>query len=244
MTDLSRSLLSAARDGLQPDAAAMARVRARVAAIAAAPIAPASPAQAAADATKVASVATKPLLVAGASIVGLVGVVIAIAVVQRRVAPSSAPGIEIAVRATSTETVDPRLVVHTAPVAAPPAARPPSGDPLVAAMPATHEVSIEKSRPTSRRDAAAGSATLTREVELVDRAMLHLRHGAPNDALAELAIYRRETHGQGQLAEDAAAIDIEARCRLGRDVADILAAFDRRWPSSAQRARLMDACER
>jgi hypothetical protein len=234
MNDLSRSLLSAARDGLQPDAAAMARVRAKVAAVAAAPIAQATsvPAQAAVPAVKVAPIATK-LVVAGASLAGLVGVVVAIAVIQNRFTASSAPGIEIAGRTDPSESTEPRRDVSTAPVAAPPA------DDVV-----TAEVQREKSQAAVRRDQRVELATLAREVELVDRAMLHLRNGAPNDALAELAIYRRETHGQGQLAEDAAAVDIEARCKLGRDVADILAAYDRRWPTSAQRARLADACKR
>jgi hypothetical protein len=88
-------------------------------------------------------------------------------------------------------------------------------------------------------------ATLAREVELVDRAMTALRAGQPDHALAAIAVFERETAGHGQLAEDAAAIDIEARCRLhDADLGARLAAFDARWPHSAQRPRLTAACAR
>jgi hypothetical protein len=79
--------------------------------------------------------------------------------------------------------------------------------------------------------------SLAREVELIDRAMVALRADDPGSALATLTIYQHETAGHGQLAEDAAAIDIEARCRRHEPVSDLLAAFERRWPHSAQRTR-------
>jgi hypothetical protein len=79
-------------------------------------------------------------------------------------------------------------------------------------------------------------------VELIDRAMLLVRRGDARDALVTVATFQRETRGHGQMAEDAAAIDIEARCRLREDVTSRLAAFDRRWPTSAQRSRLQDVC--
>jgi hypothetical protein len=45
------------------------------------------------------------------------------------------------------------------------------------------------------------------------------------------------------MAEDAAAIAIEAHCTLGDDVRAKLEAFDHAFPSSAQRARLAAACK-
>lgn len=84
--------------------------------------------------------------------------------------------------------------------------------------------------------------SLAREVELVDRAMSALRAGQPQDALASIALYHRETGDRGQLLEDASAIDIEASCTLHLDVSAKLAAFDATWPSSAQRSRLTSAC--
>ena len=92
--------------------------------------------------------------------------------------------------------------------------------------------------------AAAGPVeiSLAREVELIDRAMSSLRAGHADDALTAIALYHRETADRGQLLEDASAIDIEASCTLHLDVSTKLAAFDRAWPSSAQRSRLTTAC--
>jgi hypothetical protein len=81
-----------------------------------------------------------------------------------------------------------------------------------------------------------------REVELIDDAMASLRGGHATDALAAVAAYHRETADHGQLAEEASAIEIEASCNLHLDVRARLTAFDRTWPSSAQRARLSAAC--
>ncbi|HWU87301.1 MAG TPA: hypothetical protein VN253_08500, partial [Kofleriaceae bacterium] len=86
-------------------------------------------------------------------------------------------------------------------------------------------------------------ADLAREVELVDRAMAALHRGDPSGALAAVHAHGVETAGAGQLAEDAAAIEIEALCRLhDPSVGAKLAAFDARWPESAQRARLPTRC--
>jgi hypothetical protein len=87
-----------------------------------------------------------------------------------------------------------------------------------------------------------GPVELAREVELLDDAMAALRADRPARALSAILSFERETLGRGQLAEDAAAIELEARCRLGEDVAARLDAFDRRWPESAQRARITSAC--
>jgi hypothetical protein len=72
--------------------------------------------------------------------------------------------------------------------------------------------------------------------------MVALRSNDPTTALRSLATFERETLGHAQLAEDAAAIELEARCALREDVTAKLAAFDRKWPSSAQRARVRAAC--
>ncbi|HET9622811.1 MAG TPA: hypothetical protein VFP84_15665, partial [Kofleriaceae bacterium] len=90
---------------------------------------------------------------------------------------------------------------------------------------------------------APASATLAREVELVDLAMAALHHGDPRAALRTVATHGAETAGRGQLAEDAAAIEVEALCQLREPAAaGKLDAFDRRFPHSAQRARLTAAC--
>ncbi|MGN6104351.1 MAG: hypothetical protein ACTHU0_04545 [Kofleriaceae bacterium] len=86
-------------------------------------------------------------------------------------------------------------------------------------------------------------ADLAREVALVDRAMSSLRGGDPAGALDAVRLHARETAGDGQLAEDAAAIEIEALCRLhDASARDKLAAFDARWPASAQRTRITRRC--
>jgi hypothetical protein len=72
--------------------------------------------------------------------------------------------------------------------------------------------------------------------------MVSLRKHAPGAAIEAIRVFDRETQGHGQMAEDAAAIAIEAHCALGDDVTDALARFDRTWPSSAQRERIQTAC--
>lgn len=70
-----------------------------------------------------------------------------------------------------------------------------------------------------------------------------LRAADPRAALAILRIYASEAGDRGQLAEDAAAIEIEALCRLHDPAAAArLAAFDARWPRSIERGRAMLAC--
>jgi hypothetical protein len=85
-------------------------------------------------------------------------------------------------------------------------------------------------------------ASLGREVELIDNAMAAIRRHDAASALQTLTTFERETLGQAQLAEDAAAIELEARCALREDVTAKLAAFDTKWPSSAQRSRISTAC--
>lgn len=206
MTDLSRNLLAAAREGLSPDAAIAARVRARVAATVGVP---------AALAPVKATATTGVLKVAGS--LALLGVLaIALVALPRKTERPSAPQ----VTAPSVELDEPRAAVRVA-----------SAEPTVAAAPIVA---------TSPR--AVAPATLAREVELIDRAMLALKSGAAPAALDAIAIFERETQHHGQMAEDAAAIAIEAHCVLEHDVTARLAAFDRSYPSSAQRTRLQQTC--
>jgi hypothetical protein len=44
------------------------------------------------------------------------------------------------------------------------------------------------------------------------------------------------------MAEEAAAIEIEARCTLREDVISALADFDRKRPESEQRERIQTTC--
>ena len=62
--------------------------------------------------------------------------------------------------------------------------------------------------------------------------------------LGAIRVFERETLGRGQLAEDAAAIEIEERGVLGEDVTALLASFDRTWLESAQRERIQCRCFR
>lgn len=84
---------------------------------------------------------------------------------------------------------------------------------------------------------------LAREVELIDLAMAALKSGDAAGALATVHMHARETRGAGQLAEDAAAIEVEALCRLhDPSVAAKLDSFDASFPRSAQRSRLTTVC--
>src|SRR5262249_19093238 len=62
---------------------------------------------------------------------------------------------------------------------------------------------------------APAAATLAREIQLVDRAMASLRAQRYAAVLITVHTYDAETAGGGQLAEDAAAIAVEAMCRSG-----------------------------
>jgi len=84
---------------------------------------------------------------------------------------------------------------------------------------------------------------LAREVELLDGAMTALRRGDARGALHAVQLHAAETAGKGQLAEDAAAIEIEALCHLHEPTTNAkLEAFDARFPRSAQRSRLDNKC--
>nr|MBA3539244.1 hypothetical protein [Deltaproteobacteria bacterium] len=132
----------------------------------------------------------------------------------------------------------------------------PSVTPAVAVEQDLPEVAIGKTRDEPRRVAtgrpeagqpasAAKPTSLAREVELIDGAMASLRTGDARAALVAIRNYDSETAGTGQLAEDAAAIQVEALCAIKDPTAVTrLATFDQRYPRSAQRSRLADACTR
>jgi hypothetical protein len=247
MTDLSHKLLAAARDGLAPDEAVAERVRARVAAAigaasatcavtttgtatAATPAGPAATAVIGGGAGSFAAQLATVLLVVGV-------IATTIAVVVSRTSLESSRSSDVPSLAITTIDVDePAHAVQVVAV-----------EPALPAAPRTPTAERTSRTATAHARADAGDQqaaqpSLSREVELIDLAMLALRRGAPSAALATLGSYDTETRGRGQMAEEAAAIDIEARCRLGEDVGDRVEAFDRRWPSSAQRARLHAAC--
>jgi hypothetical protein len=204
----------------------MARVRARVAASVAA--------STGAAAAIPAKAATGLGLKLGVSALVL-GAVAAGIVLTRPSSPrAAAPSIAIG----SAEADQPNGVVQVA--ATEPA---PAPSATVEAAP-TARPSVAPARPSQASAAAPTEepVSLAREVELIDRAMLLVRRGDAREALTVIATYQRETRGDGQMAEDAAAIDIEARCGLHEDVTARLARFDRVWPTSAQRSRLQDRC--
>lgn len=200
LSESSRALLDAARQGLAPDAAAIGRVRAKVAA----------------TGGLLAGVGAKLLVLA--VLAGIGGVVLA----TRGHGEGSAPTVSVP------EPAAVEVVQATATIARvdPPPPAPAAAQRRVAPV----LVVVER------------HADLAREVALIDAAMTALRTD-PGQALATIQIYDTETAGHGQLAEDAAAIAIEARCALHEPGAQArLAGFDARWPTSAQRARLTEAC--
>jgi hypothetical protein len=212
----SRALLDAAREGMSPDAAAIARVRAKVGA-------------SIGGATIAGSLAGK---------LGVLGLVVALAtgaVLLRRdpEVPSFLPNAVDEQPRTSrdqpTQIVAREEMPDREPIAMPPmiVSRPPA-----AATP-----------DPAPRVAAARHVDLRREVELIDQAMAAMKRGDAATALAAVRTHALETAGTGQLAEDATAIEVEALCKLHDPrVGEKLAAFDERWPDSAQRSRLTTSC--
>ena len=218
MSPSTRALLAAAREGLGPDPGAAARVRARLDA------ALAGTATAAAPAAATGSLALK----LAALVVAAAGAVAVVTIPQRAAAPTSAPALTLD-EAAQLDVPAPTVQGATREPAAPP--------PL---EPVAVHLAMPPEAPPPRSPAA--EVSLAREVELIDDAMASLRAGDPTAALAAIAAFHRETGDRGQLLEEATAIDIEASCKLHLDVTSKLAAFDRTWPSSPQRARLTAAC--
>jgi hypothetical protein len=221
MTELSptsRALLDAARDGLSPDAAALRRVRGKV------------------DAAVGGAVAGGSAMIAKLAIVSAFALLVAGAVVLRgedddQLAPALTFGASVSAPAVENHRV------HEAP---PPAA---THIEMPAQRASRPVIFVEETPPPPVVAPVPRGIDLAREVELVDAAMASLRTGDAKAALASVRLHRAETNGRGQLAEDAAAIEIESLCKLhDRNVVAKLEAFDARWPESAQRSRLSTNC--
>jgi hypothetical protein len=232
----ARALLDAAREGLSPDPAAIRRVHGRI--------------HAAASGAAVGTALGAKL--------GVAGLIAAIAIgaafyLQRGPvsspvpSPAAPPSVERARPPARAEGPE-RAVGHAA---APTAV---SDEDLITIEPATAPVRRRDPRgptsvsPRSPRDAAPAPGAprvieLGREVALIDLAMAALRRSDAAAALRAMQEYAAEAGDAGQLRQDAAAIEIEALCKLGDPGArDKRAAFDARFPHSAQRARLEAAC--
>jgi len=189
LSEASRALLAAARQGMSPDAAAVKRVHAKV------------------SGGLLAGVAAKLMLVAIVAVGG--GAIVA---AQHRGSQGDAPVVNVA-PAAEVRPIEPRVAHVEAPPPAP---------------------AVTTAKPAARHE-----VDLAREVTLIDQAST----AAPAAALTILSVYDAETGGRGQLAEDAAALGIEARCKLGEDVVAVRAAFEARWPSSAHDATIRAACD-
>lgn len=219
----ARSLLDAAA-GAGPDAAAIARMRARIDA------AVATPAVGGAMASKL-------------GLIGLVAIVIVGTAGLARLATRSDDTTAVA----SFEVVDPPAHSrHTSRESNEPM-RGTAGDSSRDPRPRTkHASDANPTTPlatvtpvTASRHAVTSTVDLAREVELVDRATAALRRGDAAAAITAVRLHATETADHGQLAEDAAAIEIEALCTLhDPSTTRRLTAFDARWPVSAQRSRL------
>ncbi|HEX5058859.1 MAG TPA: hypothetical protein VFV99_05835 [Kofleriaceae bacterium] len=254
MTELSRSLIAAAREGLAPDDAVAARVRAKVAAAVGATAA--TGAAAAIPAAKVGS--SSLLLKLGAALLA-VGAVATVVVVARPNRGGEAPRVDVAPRAGDEVRSEVRVVAPAEPPLQPDRSQPVVSQPEHHAHVQSTSDAVEDGAESREPDDGAASAhpskargsrvapeeegvSLAREVELIDLAGVSLKRRAPHAALEAIKAYERETHGRGQMAEEAAAIAIEARCNMDLDVTAAIERFDARWPESAQRERIQTAC--
>jgi hypothetical protein len=216
LSPAARALLDAARPAMGPDAAAIGRMRAKVGSAAA-------KSAATALAVKLGLVAVVATLAAGAALYG--NRERAATTPQLELPQAQAEAIAPVVRNRITT---PPAVIEMAPE------RMNHEHKVAVALPAT---------PVSAPAAVEIRADLAREVELVDHAMAALRRGDTASALDAIRTHARETHGTGQLTEDAAAIEIEALCRRHDPIVITrLEAFDARFPRSAQRSRLSATC--
>lgn len=228
----SRNLVAAARRGLNPSADVAARVRAKVA------LAVGAGATVATSTPRAASVAPKAAAIGAGKVVAItaiVGALITAAWIAQRTPATVEVAPAIVVPASAGD-LDSQIDVRVATSA--------HADRVIAAPVSAH---VHADTPVRAAEITATAMTpepptLAREVELVDTAMSSLRADDPANALATLIVYQRETAGHGQLAEDAAALEIEARCRSRAAFRDLLDAFDERWPHSVQRARIVSAC--
>jgi hypothetical protein len=236
----ARTLLDLGRDRLGPDAETVARLRGRIETAAAV----AGGATIAGSlASKLGLTGVKLALLATVTTVSTVAAVEVVQHARHREAPTAliVPGPTVAKR-----TVAPRqnIVVQPivdepgtfqqpAPIVDQPAPRPKQ----IANKPAP-QIAVDQPAPAPKR------ATLARETELVDLATRAMRDSDLAALHATIELYESETGGAGQLAEDIAAIEIEALCRANDPSATTrLAAFDARWPRAGQRHRLTAACK-
>lgn len=232
----ARALLAAARQGMTPDAAVLARVRGRVGA---------SVGAATATATAVKMSLAAKLTIAVLAVGAVAGGVAVVSSAGGATAetPVAAPMLRVvddedvaapSVRERAVEAAAPAGAVEELPVVTKRIAVAPTPAPTPTPRPAIEGKIAELPK----------VATLAREVELVDTAMKELRAGRERSALTVVHAYTTETAGRGQLAEDAVAIEVEALCRIGDErAAARLGDFDRLWPHSAQRKRLAGACK-
>jgi len=231
----SRNLVAAARRGLDPSADIAARVRAKVA------LAVGAGATAATTTPRAASVAPKAAAIGAGKVVVIVAIAGALLTVAWFVQRTPAVQVAPAIIVPAASELDSPDELHVAAS---------GGDNAVAVAPMVHATrpahsaapAIAKAPPPAPAIESVPAVTLAREVALIDTAMSSLRAGDPANALATLVVYDRETGGQGQLAEDAAALEIEAHCRTNTPFTDQLRAFDDRWPRSVQRERIVTAC--
>ncbi len=238
---VSRALLDAAREGLTPDAASIARIRTKV------------DASIARGGGAGGAFATK---------LGLLTLVVAVvtgsvfyAQRDRHGSPDQLTAIGSSVASALVE--EPfdvgsshHVTTEAAAVLPAPASSPiaPREDAARQPRPITRAVTSSTSGTsgtsgTAGRRADRRGIELGREVELIDRAMAAMRRGDPAAALAAVRVHAGESAGAGQLAEDAAAIELEALCRThDESFPRKLDVFDVRWPESAQRARISSSC--
>ena len=265
MSDLglsAKALIEAARPALGPDVAAIARMRAAVDVAAGATAAAASTTIGASGAKAVATTSALgvgKIATTGALIVGGMklrssprGVSLAtsapteVAANVVAVAPiASAPAVALnKPAASSNEPPAPAPAPAPAPIVV--AQR---GAPAIANhRAATNEHAAASVAPEPQASASpvvvappeAASLPLAREVELLDNATVALRNGSTTLALGMIDKYEHATSGHGQLAEDAAAIKVEALCTT-HDTTTVTA-IELRFPHIAQRTRVRAAC--
>jgi hypothetical protein len=229
-----RELIAAGRDRLGPDAAIIARLRTRI-----------DDAIAANGSAVTRSLAPKLVVVIAVAGIGISGYVgrrgavpptMSPAIATEQLEVPSVPTIRIGTH----ETVAPTSPVTTS------RARTrvePKRALALDTAPARVPSTVPADRPAEPAPAGRSVATLAREIELIDRASLLMRHLDMASALDTLRVYDRETSGLGQLAQDAAALGVEIRCKSKDDNAgDALAHFDRQYPRSAHTRRLTAVC--
>jgi hypothetical protein len=233
----AQALLDAARDGLGPDDAAIARMRASVLAGAAGGVGVAA---AGAAKTGLPLAAKLTILAVVAGTLGVGGWMLARGGDESRagMTPSAA---------VVTETADPVSGTVSDPVSGTgtvSVSDPVRGVPPVALREAPQVPSRRAHAGNAAGSAAKPGRSLADEVALVDDAMAALRRDDARAALAAVDDHVARFGKRGQLAEEASAIRVESLCRL-RDErwSSALDAFDAHWPRSAQRPRLTSACK-